>query len=203
MKDINKENYLQKLFIDEAKASFSRFSGGNSEELIAEVTEQIAAVTGQLTALEGRVTALEPSTNLFNFKAFAKSIEADTGYGIITYNDTASVEFPAVAVYYTNGTLKDFCPDLEIGETYILAFEYSDWYGTGGGDVMTYDNTVSINYPFVLTEELYNQTLCFYQGHGYEDDGTGNTYPYPGSGTYSHIRLNKGTEALPYEPYKG
>lgn len=202
MKDINKENYLQKLFIDEAKASFSRFPSDNSEELIAEVTEQISAVNEQIAGLDQRVKALEPGTNMFNFSVFAEEFdESDVNHedaSVVLYNYTS---------YISARTLREYCPDLKIGETYIFSFEFSQMWGSGGGWGSLYDRAskseIYDRTPFVLTESLYDSYITLYVGEDYMDDGTGNMMPYPGAGTFYHIQLNKGTEVLPFEPYKG
>lgn len=88
----------------------------------------------------------------------------------------------------TRKTMKELCPQLKVGETYVFSANNSGTrkaiylYNLG---LYEYDN------PIVITNEILNSELRFYISGKVND-----------SGTIKNIQVNKGKAALPYEPYR-
>ena len=93
--------------------------------------------------------------------------------------------------YYisTDLTLKELCPDLVVGETYIASMRY-DYTGqiTGTVGVILIPFLDITNHPFTYTDDLKDSRVYVYGGNA-----TGTAYDF---------QIEKGTVATTYEPYK-
>jgi hypothetical protein len=140
------------------------------------------------------------SKNLFNVEAIKESPWIDNNVSI---SDGSLWLYNGSGGFYTDLTLSDVCPDLKVGKTYTINYTWVQDYDCSGASIgVSYSKGyLYLDGTFTVTEELLNGTLEFTAGDGFEYDEEGNSYPYPGAGTFTHIMLNEGTEALPYEPY--
>ena len=90
---------------------------------------------------------------------------------------------------FTEQTLKDICPALKIGETYVFSAESS---ATKVGLYFNKSNKyVNAGTPFTIDDKSLKSKVRFFLNKTLGD-----------SGTLNDIRINLGTKVLDYEPYK-
>lgn len=127
--------------------------------------------------------------NLFDVSKVVNSFQESPGVinngdGTLTVN---AVDSSGVSAG-TPKTLKDYCPDIKVGETYVLNAE------TTGTLKFIYLNDGSGSWTFgtskTITESMLNATVYFCAS------GPNS------SAIVSKIMFNAGSTALPYEPYK-
>ena len=90
----------------------------------------------------------------------------------------------------TNYTLKQLCPDLIVGETYIASYNYQ-YTGTINAvvGIIALTNFISLSdKPFIYTEELGKSLIYLYGGNA--------------TGVMTNFQIEKGSVATPYEPYQ-
>lgn len=112
-------------------------------------------------------------------------------YGIKKNNNGAltMASSPNDSSISTNKTLKELCPQLKVGETYIL-----DAINSGNAHKI-YLTAIKKMWEYrtsiVITDEVLNSVVRFYISANTND-----------SGTIRNIQVNKGKTVLPYEPYR-
>ena len=112
-------------------------------------------------------------------------------YGIKKNNNGAltMASSPNDSSISTNKTLKELCPQLKVGETYIL-----DAINSGNAHKI-YLTAIKKMWEYrtsiVITDEALNSVVRFYISANTND-----------SGTIRNIQVNKGKTVLPYEPYR-
>ena len=90
---------------------------------------------------------------------------------------------------FTEQTLKDICPALKIGETYVFSAESS---ATKVGLYFNKsDKYVNVGTPFTIDDKSLKSKVRFFLNKTLGD-----------SGTLNDIRINLGTKVLDYEPYE-
>ena len=90
---------------------------------------------------------------------------------------------------FTEQTLKDICPALKIGETYVFSAESS---ATKVGLYFNKSNKyVNAGTPFTIDDKSLKSKVRFFLNKTLGD-----------SGTLNDIRINLGTKVLDYEPYE-
>ena len=90
---------------------------------------------------------------------------------------------------FTEQTLKDICPALKVGETYVFSAKSS---ATKVGLYFNKANKyVNVDTPFTIDDKLLKSNVRFFLNRTLGD-----------SGTLNDIRINLGTKVLDYEPYE-
>lgn len=138
---------------------------------------------------KGTIEVEITGANLFDVSKIEESWNGS--YGIKENNNgvLTMASSPNDSSISTNKTLKELCPQLKVGETYIL-----DAINSGNAHRIyltaikkMWDYRTSI----VITDEALNSVVRFYISANTND-----------SGTIRNIQVNKGETVLPYEPYR-
>lgn len=210
MKNITKDNYLQELFVNEAKAALTRDKQINNA--LSEALAQVSGLETQISALDTRLSALEPSKNLLKYEDISDentAISPENYEVMITYD------------WYSSKTMSEMCPDMVVGKTYTFSCylrNNTDYLTYGAGIFFTREsyyqsfeiypvNEAVLMRTFIATEDILNSCLQFDPGtyEVYEgDDEWGNPMmmTYEQTTNFKNIMLNEGEAALPFEPGK-
>lgn len=153
----------------------------------------------RIEALEKRVEALEPGPQLFD----NTKNPHDNGRGVM---DSYCPEDMRQI------TLKECCPDLEVGKTYTMSFVMSMdmsqaeevttraavWYPGGTWYSAPYSGG-DTNGSFTFTFGSEDDMVEFAGARGIDSEG----FDCDITTSFTYIMVNEGTEPLPWEPYEG
>lgn len=131
----------------------------------------------------GRV--LSTGKNLFDFS----KLNAD--YGLNTNDKTIVIPAKTNNVGYYN-SLKELCPDIKAGDTYVLSAKTSNPEALRTVHLVNTNVDFNFGKAFILTEEQINDKISFYNNADTEKENV-----------ISEIQLEEGNIATSYEPYTG
>ena len=136
---------------------------------------------------KGTVEVEVTGTNLFDVSKIEDTWNGS--YGIKNNNGVLEmVSSSNDSTISSNKTLKELCPQVKVGETYVFSAINS---GTRKEIYLYNTGVVEYGKPIVATNEVLNSKLRFYLSNKIND-----------SGIIHNIQVNKGDTVLPYEPYR-
>lgn len=136
---------------------------------------------------KGTVEVEVTGTNLFDVSKIEDTWNGS--YGIKNNNGVLEmVSSSNDSTINSNKTLKELCPQVKVGETYVFSAINS---GTRKAIYLYNTGVVEYGKPIVATNEVLNSKLKFYLSNKTND-----------SGIIHNIQVNKGDTVLPYEPYR-
>ena len=137
---------------------------------------------------KGTIEVGVTGTNLFDVSKIEDTWNGS--YGIKNNNGVLTmVAPPNDSSISSNKTLKELCPQLKVGETYIL-----DAINSGKAHriyLASVKKMWEYRTSMVMTDEMLNSVVRFYISANAND-----------SGIIHNIQVNKGDTVLPYEPYQ-
>lgn len=137
---------------------------------------------------KGTIEVGVTGTNLFDVSKIEDTWNGS--YGIKNNNGVLTmVAPPNDSSISSNKTLKELCPQLKVGETYIL-----DVINSGKAHriyLASVKKMWEYRTSMVMTDEMLNSVVRFYISANAND-----------SGIIHNIQVNKGDTVLPYEPYR-
>lgn len=136
---------------------------------------------------KGTIEVEVTGTNLFDVSKIEDTWNGS--YGIKNNNGVLEmVSSSNDSTISSNKTLKELCPQVKVGETYVFSAINS---GTRKEIYLYNTGVVEYGKPIVATNEVLNSKLRFYLSNKIND-----------SGIIHNIQVNKGDTVLPYEPYR-
>ena len=125
-------------------------------------------------------------TNLFDVSKIEDTWNGS--YGIKNNNGVLTMVAPSYnSTIATGKTLKELCPQMQEGGTYVFSAINS---GTRNAILLYNIDIFEYGKPMVITNEMLNSELRFYISANAND-----------SGTIRNTQVNRGETVLPYEPY--
>lgn len=131
----------------------------------------------------GRV--LSTGKNLFDFS------KLNSDYGLNTNDKTIVIPAKTNNVGYYN-SLKELCPSIQAGNTYVLNAKTSNPEGLRTIHLVNTNVDINFGKAFIPTEEQINDKISFYNNVNTEKENV-----------ISEIQLELGSVATSYEPYTG
>ena len=175
-------------------------------EMTAKVNESANAIKGKLSGAVVVADDVSPVEHYPNVKVHGKNLFDISKISVMSpsvsaYVSTVGDDYIIITTpngYTSNGyctisrPLKEFCPSLEIGKTYVV-------------NAITASNSANIYLPkvgkswvfgqkMIMTEDILNSSVTFYGLSAQHNQGVGNC-------KISNIQIEEGSTATEYTPY--